>query len=41
MVCGHWLPRSELDTMLERTAVVANAPPPVKKSVATAASAAP
>ncbi len=41
MVRGQWLPRSELDELLERTAVVANAPPPVKKSVATAASGAP
>jgi imidazolonepropionase-like amidohydrolase len=41
MVRGHWLPRSELDAMLERTAVVANAPPRAKKSVATTASAVP
>ena len=41
MVRGKWLPRSELDAMLERTAVVANAPPPVKKSVATATAPAP
>ena len=41
MVRGQWLPRSELDAMLERTAVVANAPPLVKKGVATATSPAP
>ncbi|REG29763.1 imidazolonepropionase-like amidohydrolase [Archangium gephyra] len=41
MVRGQWLPRSELDAMLERTAVVANAPPRVNKGVATATSAAP
>jgi imidazolonepropionase-like amidohydrolase len=41
MVRGHWLPRSELDLRLERTAVAANAPPPVKKSVAPDASPAP
>ncbi|WP_158501695.1 amidohydrolase family protein [Vitiosangium sp. GDMCC 1.1324] len=41
MVRGHWLPRDELDALLERTAVVANAPPRAKKSVATAASQAP
>jgi imidazolonepropionase-like amidohydrolase len=40
MVRGHWLPRSELDAMLERTAVAANTPP-VKKSMATASSPAP
>ena len=31
----------ELDAMLERTAAVANTPPPVKKSMATASSPAP
>ena len=41
MVRGHWLPRSELDTLLERTAMAASAPPPVKKSMATAAAPAP
>jgi imidazolonepropionase-like amidohydrolase len=41
MVRGRWLPRSELDTLLERTAVAASAPPPVKKSMATAAAPAP
>ncbi len=42
MVRGRWLPRSELDAMLERTAVVANAPPRAKKkNVATTASAVP
>lgn len=41
MVRGNWLPRSELDALLERTAVVANAPPPVKKNVATASADAP
>lgn len=41
MVRVKWLPRSELDGMLERTAVVANAPPTVKKGVATATSTAP
>ena len=41
MVRGRWLPRSELDALLERTAVVASAPPPVKKSMATAAAPAP
>ncbi|MFY0571939.1 amidohydrolase family protein [Archangium lansingense] len=41
MVRGRWLPRSELDALLERTAVVANAPPLVKKGVATATSPAP
>ncbi len=41
MVRGKWLPRSELDAMLERTAVVANAPPPVNKGMATAASGTP
>ncbi len=38
MVRGHWLPRSELGALLERTAVAANAPPPVKKRMATATS---
>jgi hypothetical protein len=38
MVRGHWLPRDELDAMLERTAVVANAPPRAKKGMVTAAS---
>ena len=41
MVRGQWLPRSELDAMLERTAVVANAPPRVNKGVVTATSTAP
>jgi hypothetical protein len=41
MVRGRWLPRSELDALLERTAVVANAPPPVNKGMATAAAPAP
>jgi imidazolonepropionase-like amidohydrolase len=41
MVRGRWLPRSELDALLERTAVAASAPPPVKKSMATAAAPAP
>lgn len=41
MVRGHWLSRDELGAMLERTAVVANAPPRAKKGMATAASSAP
>ncbi|HEX5749385.1 MAG TPA: amidohydrolase family protein [Archangium sp.] len=41
MVRGQWLPRSELDAMLEHTAVVANAPPPVNKGVVTATTSAP
>jgi imidazolonepropionase-like amidohydrolase len=41
MVRGYWLPRSELDALLERTAVAANAPPLAKKSMATTSSTAP
>ncbi|HEX8823920.1 MAG TPA: amidohydrolase family protein [Archangium sp.] len=41
MVRGHWLPRSELDALLERTARAANAPPLEKKSMASPAAPAP
>ena len=38
MVRGHWLPRAELDAMLERTTLAANSPLPMRKNVVTASS---
>jgi imidazolonepropionase-like amidohydrolase len=38
MVRGHWLPRAELDALLERTTLAANSPLPMRKNVATASS---